>query len=160
MKRSQRKPLDDGARTLKKSRVTIASLCADPFGKAMRAACVREGEPLSNQPLIVNALDSDCWLSGQVAYWPKSEAIGRRVYAALKAEDGLHHSALGETDIHLILAFMAFTTHRRELCELLGVDKLSDLGVLRHVNYSKHHRKHHVDYALLDVCEFRLDVQY
>jgi hypothetical protein len=160
MKRAQKKTLDESKRTLKKGRITIASLDGDSFSRAMRAACMpaTENEPYSNQPLIVNALDSDCWLSSQVAYWPKNEEIGRRVYEALQEEDGMHSRCLGETDIHLISAFMSFDLHKKRLCKLLKVSSIDDLGVLRYVG--NHTGKKHVDAASLDVREFRLDLQY
>jgi hypothetical protein len=159
MKRSQRKALEETGRKHKKERIAIAPLCEDSFGSAMRAACVRTGEPLSNQPLIVNALDSGCWLSAQVAYLPANEAIGHRVFDALQAEDGMHSDTDCDTRIHLILAFMSFEEYGKRLCKLLKVSSLYELGVLRHIsNHSD--RKSHVDGALLDVREFRLDVQY
>lgn len=160
MKRSQRKPLDETARTPKKGHLVITPLCNDPFSAAMRAACVREDGTFSSQPLLVNALDSGCWLSTQVAYWPKNEAIGRRVYAALQKEDGMHSDTDGDPSIHLIRAFMYFEEYKKKLCKLLKVSKLSDLGVLRHVTYDGNHGKRRVDYELLDVREFRLDIQY
>ena len=123
----------------------------------MRAACVRKDEPLPNQPLVVNALDSDCWLSSKVAYWPADEAMGRRVYTALEDEDGVHNAFDGDSKIHLIQAFMSFDENRKRLCKLLKVSRLADLGVLRHIGSGG---EHHVDAALLDVREFRLDVQY
>jgi hypothetical protein len=158
MKRAQQKSLDEKTRLLKKGRIAIAPLAGDSFSEAMRGACVREGEPLSNQPLIVNALDSGCWLSEQVAYWPANEEIGRRVYEALQDEDGMHHDTDQDTTIHLILAFMTFDKHKKRLCKLLAVSSLSELGVLRHVG--GYNGKKHVDAALLDVRQFRLDVQY
>lgn len=124
----------------------------------MRAACVRPGEPLSNQPLIVNALDSSCWLSAKVAYWPANEEIGRRVFDALEEEDGVHYNTDGDNSIHLIRAFMAFDECTKRLCKLLAVSSLSELGVLRYVG--SRNGKKHVDAASLDVREFRLDVQY
>lgn len=126
----------------------------------MRAACVPSGdEPFSNQPLIVSALDSNCWLSKQVAYWPYNEKVGRRVYDALEAEDGLH-SAFDDADvgIHLIFAFMRFDKYAKRLCKLLKVSSLEELGVLRHVGSNNDYNN--VDGSLLNVCEFRLDVQY
>jgi len=146
---------------LKKGRIAIAPLDGgDSFVRAMRAACMPATveEPYSNQPLIVDALDSGCWLSAQVAYWPKNEEIGRRVYAALEAEDGVHHDCLQETGVHLIMAFMSFDMYEKRLCELLEVSNINELGVLRHVGDRTD--KKHVDTALLDVREFRLDVQY
>ena len=158
MKRSQPKTLDESARKLKKHRIAIAPLSRDPFDDAMRAACVRKGEPLSNQPLIVNALDSDCWRSAQVAYWPANAEIGYRVFNALYAEDGLHQGFLAQPKIHLIMAFMSFEKYAKRLCKLLRVTDVSELGVLRHVGRGK--SKTHVDGELLDRREFRLDVQY
>jgi hypothetical protein len=158
MKRTKEKAPTGTARALKKGRISIAPLAGDSFTLAMRAACVHAGEPLSNQPLIVSALDSGCWLSSQVAYWPANEAIGDRVYEALWEEDGMHHDTGQDTRIHLIDAFMTFDRYEKRLCKLLKVSSLAELGVLRHVGSGK--RKTHVDGALLDVREFRLDVQY
>ncbi len=124
----------------------------------MRAACVHAGEPLSSQPLIVNALDSGCWLSTQVAYWPANEAIGQRVYDALVEDDGVYSDTNQCAKIHMIDAFMYFDLYKKRLCKLLKVSSLAELGVLRHVGSGK--RKTHVSGALLDVREFRLDVQY
>lgn len=163
MKRSQKKALDESGRTLKKGRIVIAPLDGDSFDSAMSAACVKkecDGNVLhvSNQPLIVNALDSGCWLSEQVAYWPANEKIGCRVYDALHAEDAMHHHTDQSRTIHLILAFMGFDKYTERLCKLLRVSSLSKLGVLRHVG--GHNDKYHVDAKLLDVHEFRLDLQY
>lgn len=102
MKRVPQEPIDE--RRTKK----IAPLREDAFGVAMRAACLREGQELSNQPLIVSGLDSNCWLSAKVAYWPLNEAVGRRVWQALKKEDNQHSAFDDDSDIHLILAFMSF----------------------------------------------------
>jgi hypothetical protein len=161
MKRSQKKALDEAERTPKKGRFIIAPLYGDSFDSAMSAACVKKAGDqtvLSNQPLIVNALDSGCWLSEQVAYWPANEKIGRRVYDELYAEDAEHHHTDEDSTIHLILAFMWFEKYKKRLCKLLKVSRLSELGELRHVG--GHNGKYHVDAKLLDVREFRLDLQY
>lgn len=152
MKRAPQEPIDQ--RKMKK----IAPLREDAFGVAMRAACLRKGHELSNQPLIVNGLDSNCWLSAKVAYWPINEAIGRHVWQALKKEDNMHSAFDDNHDIHLITAFMSFDDFGKRLCKLLGVNRVSELGVLKHV--SDYCGDKHVDAALLDVCEFRLDLHY
>jgi hypothetical protein len=144
--------------SIKASPQFIAPLPADPFGAAMRAACVRPGEPLSNRPLIVRALNSEYWLSAEVAYWPADEETGRRVYDALQAEDGQHTAFDGDSTIHLIRAFMSFDTHSKRLCKLLSVPSLAKLGVMRHV--STRDARYCVDVEKLDVCLLRLDVQY
>lgn len=160
MKRSQEKPLDEIARTLKKGR-TIVDPRGDSFGRAMRAACLRPGLPLSNQPIVVSALDSGCWLSEQVAYWPANEEIGRKVWDALQNEDRKHHDTDMSSKIHLIRAFMDFRKHERRLCKLLGVSDINKLGVLRYVRHDgRCARKYYVSSELLDAREFRLDVQY
>lgn len=160
MKRGQKETLDETKRVLKKRHITIAPLNGDSFVEAMRAACMpaTPDEPYSNQPLIVNALDSGCWLSSQVAYWPKNEEIGRRVYEALHEEDGRHHDTDCSTKIHLISAFMRFGMYEKKLCKLLKVSSVDELGVLRYVG--DHTGRKYVDAASLDVREFRLDVQY
>lgn len=161
MKRTEQKQPDEIARPHKRRHIIIAPT-GDTFGEALRAACVpqKEGDPFSNQPLIVNGLNSDCWLSDQVAYWPANEEIGRRVYIALAAEDGQHDQALGDTSIHLIMAFMKFDTYKKYLCKLLGVSSLKELGVLRHVGPATSKKKKCVAAGLLDCREFRLDLQY
>ena len=160
MKRSQTKTFAERApRTQKKQRNIKIAPCNNSFSEAMRAACVRRGEPLSNQPLIVDALDSGCWLSRQVAYWPANVEIGHRVFHALQDEDGKHSAFDCSNEIHLILAFMSFHRYEDRLCELLDVSSLEELGVLRYIREGKS-EDDHVDRAGLDVRQFRLDVQY
>ncbi len=147
-----------GEKTHKKKKISVQPLRGDSLKEAIAACCLRSGEPLSNQPLVVRALDSGCWLSASVAYWPADEKIGQRVYDALLEEDNMHHDTDMDPTIHLIRAFMAFDTEKKRLCKLLGVSKLRHLGVLRHVGTRTGGKT--VDAALLDVREFRLDLQY
>ena len=158
-RRSTDKPLPRRS-SGKKKKMAIAPIVGDSFTSAMRSACLDAdcSRPLSNQPLIVNAMDSSCWLSFKVAYWPRNEAIGRRVYEALEKEDNQHSGCTGEDDNHLIGYFMSFDRRAKSLCKALGVKSLDELGILRRVGLRNN--DFIVDASLLDAREFRLDLQY
>ncbi len=161
----QEQPEGEEARAKKKMRLSVAPVDRTALiAEAMRAACVREGEPLSSQPLIVNVLDHNSETFVKVACWPRDEKMGHHIYACLVDDKGADTEDEDDPDAgtDLVGVFTAFDNFEKRLPALLGATSMAELGVLKYVvdKPSRDMMAVSVKATKLHPVEFRLDLEY